>query len=96
MILYLAEHPRGGGAGMPVSAIEKAGDLTGHGRKAVRDGLTLAVERGVVTQREGDNNAKLHAIARPCEVCGKPMTGEGNRHQNCPAVGQLDETWMLG
>lgn len=89
VILYLAAHAKGGGTGLATSAIEKADDLGRYGRKAVRDGLALAVERGVVTQRDGDNNAKLHAIARPCEVCGQPVTGAGDRHRECPAPGQF-------
>lgn len=89
VILYLAEHAKGGGTGLAVSVIEKALADESHGRKAVREGLTLAVKRGVVTRRDGDNNAKLHAIARPCEVCGRPVTGAGDRHRECPAPGQL-------
>ncbi|QNJ90734.1 bifunctional DNA primase/polymerase [Mycolicibacterium fluoranthenivorans] len=91
VILYLAAHAKGGGTGLATGAIERADDLGRYGRKAVRDGLALAVERGVVTQRDGDNNAKLHAIARPCEVCGQPVTGVGTRHQSCPPSEQLDD-----
>lgn len=90
VVLYLSEDAKGGGTGLATGAIEKALVDDGHARKAVRDGLAVAVKRGVVTRRDGDNNAKLHAIARPCEVCGKPVTGVGTRHQSCPPPGQLD------
>ncbi|MCV7204657.1 AAA family ATPase [Mycolicibacterium peregrinum] len=95
VILYLADHAKGGGTGLSGSAIEKADELSEHGRNAVRSGLKLAVERGVVAQRVADKGARIHSIAQPCEVCGRPVTRDGNRHLSCPAPGLLDdEIWV--
>jgi hypothetical protein len=70
----------------PLSKRSIAEALTGeHSQKAIRDGITLAVEHGFVTVTGGSRRAQLHSIAYPCSECGMPVASKQERHLSCPS-----------
>lgn len=90
VIAVLAADTSGGLSGR---ALEQA--LAGeHSQRAVRKAIRLALERALVATSAGERNAKLHRIAKPCEVCRWPLTADQNgRHASCPEPGSGD--WQL-
>jgi hypothetical protein len=68
------------------SAIEDA--LGGsHTRAAIRDGRQSGIRSGVIVAEPGKRNATLHRIAKPCQNCRKPISGDGSVHLSCPEAG---------
>jgi hypothetical protein len=68
------------------SAIEDA--LSGsHTRAAIRDGRQSGIRSGVIVAEPGKRNATLHRIAKPCQNCHKPISGDGSVHLSCPEAG---------
>ncbi len=81
VVKLLADRGKGGD---PLSKNEIEDQLGGdHTQKAIRAGITLAVEHRLVKVTEGPHRAKLHAIAHPCAQCGMPVSGGGQQHENC-------------
>lgn len=78
--LVASEEPLSG------SGIEDAlgGD---HTRAAIRTARATGIARGLIVAEPGKKNATLHRIANPCQMCRRPVTAGGDRHQSCPKPG---------
>lgn len=84
VIELLAEAAKTGGGPMSQREVERA--LEGeHSKTVAREALSIGVRRGVLAVADGPNRSKLHRIAFPCAVCGKPVTTGRDRHETCPA-----------
>lgn len=75
-------------AGEPLSGKTIEDLLVGEQtRSAIRDGRAVGIKAGVIVTEKGSRNAVLHRINHPCQECGRPVVGGGDRHQSCPKPG---------
>lgn len=75
-------------AGEPLSGSALESNLeSGHTRAAIRDGKAAGIKAGLIITKQGSRNAIMHTIGNPCQQCGRPVVGGGERHQSCPQPG---------